>query len=64
MGFQTKKSLCSGPSQAESEATHSHCLLHFSGIQGSAHLSTVKAILLERCLITAEPHWVDAQRGI
>lgn len=63
MGFQTKNLPALGPLK-QSQGLHSYCLLHFSGIQGSAHLSTVKAILLERCLITAEPHRVDAQRGI
>lgn len=63
MGFQTKNPSALEPLK-QSQGLHTATVLHFSGIQGSAHLSTVKAILLERCLITAEPHRVDAQRGI
>jgi len=63
-GFSNKKSLRLESSRAESWSTPSLLLLYFRGIQGSTSLPPVRAILFERCLIAAEPHRVDARRGI
>lgn len=63
-GFQTKPRSAPRALKQSHGLTPSRRLFYFHGIQGLPYLPTVKAILFERCLITAEPHRVDAGRGM